>query len=99
MHPQLAARHLEALSIQLEKEKAVVLSHLGLVEELARRLHQESRLDLCLTILPVTEAVRREVAELSVRSPSSASQLADMTARLNSISQVILTCVRGLARS
>jgi len=35
---QLAARRFEVLNVQLEKEKAVLLGHLDLVEELAWRL-------------------------------------------------------------
>lgn len=99
MHPQLAARRLQVLQDQLEKEKAVVLGHLGLVEELARSLHQESGLDLCLAILPMTEAVRREVTEMSLQSTTTTSQLNDLTTRLNSVSQMIVARVRELATS
>ena len=99
MNSQLAARRLQVLHDQLEKEKAAVLGHLSLVEELARELHRESGLNLCLAILPMTDAVRREVAGLSLRSATTASQLSELTACLNSVSQMIVTHVRDLATS
>ena len=97
MHPTLAARRLDVLQVRLEKDKATVLGGLDQVEDLARCLQGETGEDLCRTLGPVIEALRREIAELTVRSPGSAGRLKDLATRLDGITQVIVSQVRALA--
>ena len=96
MHPILAARRLEVPQVRLEEEKATVLGGLDQVEDLARCLQGETGEDLCRTLGPVIEALRREIAELTVRSPGSAGRLKDLAARLDDVFQVIVSQVRVL---
>ncbi|QQP93974.1 hypothetical protein IGS68_34925 (plasmid) [Skermanella sp. TT6] len=99
MHPTLAARRLDVLRVRLEKDKATVLGGLDQIEELAQWLQGQTEQDLCLALGPVIEALRREIDTLDVRSPGSAGRLKNLAARLDDVSQVIVSQVRALATS
>ena len=96
MHPILAARRLEVPQVRLEEEKATVLGGLDQLEDLVRQLQGETGEDSCRALEPIIEALRREIAELTVRSPGSAGRLKDLAARLDDVFQVIVSQVRVL---
>ncbi|GEO43748.1 hypothetical protein SAE02_78960 [Skermanella aerolata] len=97
MHPQLAARRLQVLHAELETQKTSLLVWLDQVEDLVNQLHQETGMEICLALKPMITLIRREVDQLDMRSPTSTTQLVELTARFNSVAQAITSCVRAMA--
>ena len=63
---------------------------------LAQQLQQYTAADICLVIGHILGDMQREVAGLGVHSAMPLASLNDLVARLNSVTQVVVSHVRAL---